>query len=818
MSGAGLEKGQNQKVSAGTIIIEESSPVPTLILLHSGTASYQITAGQVVQVCDLSGPAVLAFDSHLTDISSDVRITANNDCVISVYPSNQEYIKKVFAGKPNIALLASRTLLLQLKGIEKKVENTLPVFRDLRRLYTGVVMSFAATIESPQQENTELIEDIEDFTERYQRNDRSLPKVLSPEFCKGEDLGDFFSNAEMPDHAPAFGDELFLRIASLANEVQAKIAATDPAILTRSLAEISDMIQQQLHFIDHLFDEMVKMKSILFDSAYSVVKQAATFADSMVSGRVAAPGDRFKVFANELLDSVHLFTDLYQRVNLDLPHVDEGLLSHIRAGIETESKPNSALDEVMSEELPGVYSEEQVTELFKGAFRKICEFGDVPDELFSEFKKTWGDFRDSGKFNSGDSELRKERRTITKLFWEIYYHVILKAVKQPESPPDFVMAFIDHGVIDEVVMRPEHLSLILKSVNDHHHSKYGIHHPLDWFKQIYQGELDTSINELGMTRFELLVQEHGRGKWKKPADLPPDMKKPEDLLKYELDSMVAPNARLTSGAISTFIPVLYSDAIYKPLEQSLVTPLTLEKEIDKLLKCDYSAYHREVLYKNKDFGITSEFVQERVIPNFVLLPSAGDNFQFWQEREGRDKNSPGRILCPAIALEDMYKLLLKATSIYRWEMLKTTLGVDWNNVSIPSITADYTDYMQFFRKNRELSTEAKEKVAADYKRARDDRGRFSNDYMIYMLQESQGVQKFNKVARKIFTKHIPFAREFREHLSTLPNFADHIQKSYNIRRKRAAELLPKYKKIRNGNDGMLPKELEENYDFWNMEW
>ena len=129
-----------------------------------------------------------------------------------------------------------------------------------------------------------------------------------------------------------------------------------------------------------------------------------------------------------------------------------------------------------------------------------------------------------------------------------------------------------------------------------------------------------------MTRFELLVQEHGRGKWKKPSDLPEDMKKPEDLLKYELDSMVAPNARLTSGAISTFIPVLYSDAIYKPLEQSLVTPLTLEKEIDKLLQCDYSAYHREVLYKNKDFGITSEFVQERVIPNFVLLPSAGDNF------------------------------------------------------------------------------------------------------------------------------------------------------------------------------------------------
>ena len=109
-------------------------------------------------------------------------------------------------------------------------------------------------------------------------------------------------------------------------------------------------------------------------------------------------------------------------------------------------------------------------------------------------------------------------------------------------------------------------------------------------------------------------------------------------------------------------------------------------------------------------------------------------------------------------------------------------------------------------------------MAADYKRARDDRGRFSNDYMIYMLQESQGVQKFNKVARKIFTKHILFSREFREHLSTLPNFADHIQKSYNIRRKRAAELLPKYKKIRNGNDGMLPKELEENYDFWNMEW
>jgi hypothetical protein len=163
-------------------------------------------------------------------------------------------------------------------------------------------------------------------------------------------------------------------------------------------------------------------------------------------------------------------------------------------------------------------------------------------------------------------------------------------------------------------------------------------------------------------------------------------------------------------------------------------------------------------------------------------------------------------------MADLYTLLLEALAAFRWELTKSILGPDWNNVSIPSITADYTDYVQFYKKNRELSPEIKEKLAAEFKRFRTDRDRYTNDYVSWIKSESEGILKLNKVARAIFYRHIPFSKPVRDKICTQPAYADLHNRFTNIRNRKLRELETKYRKY--GEGDALPDILKRNLDYY----
>ena len=160
-------------------------------------------------------------------------------------------------------------------------------------------------------------------------------------------------------------------------------------------------------------------------------------------------------------------------------------------------------------------------------------------------------------------------------------------------------------------------------------------------------------------------------------------------------------------------------------------------------------------------------------------------------------------------------MIMEVIAAFRWELCKNILGPDWNNVGIPSITADYTDYVKFFKKNKDLSIELKEKIAAEFKRFRTDRDKFVNDYIIWLKYEAEGVQRLNRVVRGIFYRHIPFSTDVREKVSKLPAFVDIHNRFKNIRTRQFRETENRYKKYINAN-GTLPKELEENLNFFRV--
>ncbi|MCX7997433.1 MAG: hypothetical protein N3A69_00590 [Leptospiraceae bacterium] len=147
-------------------------------------------------------------------------------------------------------------------------------------------------------------------------------------------------------------------------------------------------------------------------------------------------------------------------------------------------------------------------------------------------------------------------------------------------------------------------------------------------------------------------------------------------------------------------------------------------------------------------------MQRSIIPDFIVVPSIGTKVMMWQDlsvfRGAGSKESRGRIVLPMFVSGDLKILLLEAIAAFRWELTKNILGPDWNNVGIPSITSEYMDYIQFFKKSKDLTIEMKEKIAAEFKRFRTDRDKFVNDYLLWIKYESEGVQRLNRVVRNIF--------------------------------------------------------------------
>ena len=114
-------------------------------------------------------------------------------------------------------------------------------------------------------------------------------------------------------------------------------------------------------------------------------------------------------------------------------------------------------------------------------------------------------------------------------------------------------------------------------------------------------------------------------------------------------------------------------------------------------------------------------------------------------------------------------------------MCKTVQGVHWNDVTDPSLTSMYCDYLQFFKKNSTLSADNKEKLKTDLKKFSNNfKLVFIADYLSYIKYESAGSPRLNKVAREILFTFCPFSKEIREKLSDNPQYTELIN-HYNAR-------------------------------------
>lgn len=320
-----------------------------------------------------------------------------------------------------------------------------------------------------------------------------------------------------------------------------------------------------------------------------------------------------------------------------------------------------------------------------------------------------------------------------------------------------------------------------------------------WLTLIYEGKKEPSKNEFDQDYTEMLISMKSRGMITE-GQFKEYCSDNERKLEYEIQNLLRYNNRITSGHITTFVPVLHRDVLTNMPDKSVLTPGKIKEVLDRIMEIDFSVFDWEVLYVDKAKNIEKEYIIKRVFPDIILMPTVGTNAVMWQDISGRKRGTPARFIFPVLFDADLYLNMVKLCGRFRWEMCRTIEGIAWNDIKYKSLTSEYSDYIQFYKKNKNLSEEKKEKIKLQIQKGRNNsREIFVIDYETWINFESTGAIKLNKLARKILATYCPFSKKIRDQLTIQPVFEEAFARFNKNRLKKIKELEGRYRMLQKDN-------------------
>ena len=425
------------------------------------------------------------------------------------------------------------------------------------------------------------------------------------------------------------------------------------------------------------------------------------------------------------------------------------------------------------------------------------------------------------------SDCQRVRKELTNLFYDIYEKAFLRAVKA-RSISTVMGLFFHFGVLDLKMAGEEHLDELLEALdivnNQEKEQKRRIadgeafthvYTAYQWLCMVYRGEREPSKNEFDVDYAGDLLEQR---KNKMITRAQENELKHDQLRKvqFEIRNMFTTNNRITYGRITSFCPVLHEKEFIRRVDQMMLTLARINEAVDDVRAIDYSCFYREVHFMAPEHGIDRTEIMKEVLPEVILMPNIGGRAMMWQETSGVKRDTPARFIFPIMTINELPQMMLETVGRYRWEICRKILGVRWNDIREKSLTSEFYDYVQFYRKNRDLSQQAKEKVKADLLHAKNNyREVFVADYVSWMKYESQGSFRLNKVSRKIISDYVPFRKDIKRKLTENPMFKELFTKSDIIMgRKREKErvLFERY----TAAGGVMTAELEAHMAFYNM--
>ena len=258
---------------------------------------------------------------------------------------------------------------------------------------------------------------------------------------------------------------------------------------------------------------------------------------------------------------------------------------------------------------------------------------------------------------------------------------------------------------------------------------------------------------------QYLLDEYKQGNINK-SDIETIKARPFDRTVFEIDNMFKVVNRITYGNITNFSPVLNGNDFFNDPDKMLTTRDKVYDAINKVRIVDCSAFYRPIYSHGLGGDMKHESLMLEILPDIILMPNAGTKAMMWQETASVKNDTPARFMIPIFTGSDLNELMIELIGRYRWEICRKIQGVRWNDIREHCLTSDYYDYLQFYRKNRDLTSEAKEQLKIALSRAKNNFSEvFVKDYLNWIKYESKGGFRLNKFVSNIMFTYCPFSKD-----------------------------------------------------------
>lgn len=448
-------------------------------------------------------------------------------------------------------------------------------------------------------------------------------------------------------------------------------------------------------------------------------------------------------------------------------------------------------------------------EILKNSLGTLLKFTDAEEELSTNFSNVVMSLRKVTDLASSDDSVSHLRKRAADVFVSFYQETFLKSLNVASLPLP-VKLFLYFGYADEELVGKENLEQLCHLADSLDATKAPRVYTLyDWLRAIYTGKKMPSRNQYEEDYADYV---HNLKVTKKITEAQ-ERKMMDDSIQrvqYELNNMFPSVNKITFGRISTYCPILHRDHFIRPLDKCFVTPKLLDEHLNHVRSIDFGAYYRETLYTHEKLTNLRDMIHVEYLPEFILMPNVGTRGVMWQEIEGRKRTTHARMMLPIFYLEDLQVAIIRMTGDYRWEMCKRIQGARWNDLSERSLTSEYFDYIQFYKRNNELSPETKEKIKTSLLKAKNNfKEMFILDYILWIMYEGTGSPRMNKVARTILFAHCPFSAEVRNTLMSNPLYKEMTERYIFQNKKRLHHLDVLVTKITNAGHPVPQEILDE---------
>lgn len=716
MTGITLEK--------GTTVYEYGQPMTALHLITSGKVSasysggtYQLGKGDVIGICEICS------EVHL------MTYKVTEDATIITYPfSNMDVLNRLLEKHPDVARLFILSACYQITTM-------------LERCATSEVNCFNF--------HQCLLDDYKRYIllcTRYRIPPRNLSNWSELTAYLGEEAPDLWLADYYMGLARLFSGEVY------------KSFVQNPSVSSGFLRKCSLDFRRAYVVLDEQHRYLQQITGYYFHTSGN---DLFDFYTSLYYKLGASCADSDSLFA----DINRMITQFSNSCEVDSSLLAQRISTFENFVARTQIPQNSSDD---SDDNSAILAE------LTGSLNTILEFAGEDLELSTSFRQHVHSYKSLSNKSSSDEEATRLRTALTNEFYSLY-SVLFERSLHSDTIPAPVKMFLYFGYADEELAGIDnaiYLYSLLDSMTDH--SSQGVYTFYDWLLAIFRGQKEPSRNEFDQDYNDYIHKQKLNGNIT-DADLKLLEQDSMAKVNYELRNMFPSVNKITYGRVSVFCPLFCADNVLKGLKDSYVTVSMIAKAIEQVKRVDYTLFYRESLDRENINLLGKELIHLEYLPDVILMPNVGIRGVMWQEIEGKRRNSSGRMFFSIFHLDDVELTTIRLAGEFRWELCKRIQGSRWNDIGDPSLTSEYFDYIQFYRKNHDLSSEAKEKVRSGLQRTKNSfKEMFVRDYIVWIMFEGNGSPRLNKVARKILFAYCPFPKEICEKIKQNPLYTEII--------------------------------------------